>query len=273
VIKLPSIATQWERPRPRLVKPALRPLRYPYGPEQQYAAVLLYTAKAAATAVRTQVIPNLKALTTYAGKRLPRADDLNDRLQELIAQLRAEFGVSTRQARRVAIEFLDATSAQHAGEFVKAYGDALNVNPMVGNEAWLPQAMDVVTEENVGLIKSIPDHLFDDVEKLVSNSLLHGTRVEELALQIFQRFGVTENRAMLIARDQCGKWQGNLSRFRQIDAGITEYEWLTVGDERVRPKHRARDGKTYSWASDEIRPGQEVQCRCQAIPKIPDWED
>jgi SPP1 gp7 family putative phage head morphogenesis protein len=273
MIKLPSMATQLQRPRLRVVRPALRPLRFPYGPEQVYSAVLLYTAKAAGTAVKTQVIPNLKALTTYAGKRLPRADDINERLQELIAALRAEFGVSTRQARRTALEMLDTVSAIHTNEFVQAYGSALNVNPMVGNETWLPQAMDVVLEENVGLIKSIPDHLFDDVEKLVSTSLLQGTRVEELALQIFARFAVTENRAMLIARDQVGKWQGNLNRFRQLDAGITEYEWLTVGDERVRPTHRARDGKRYSWAGPETKPGQEVQCRCQPIPVIPDWEE
>jgi len=44
------------------------------------------------------------------------------------------------------------------------------------------------------------------------------------------------------------------------------YTWRTVGDDRVRPEHAARDGKIFDWSNppDGGHPGEAENCRCWA---------
>ncbi len=116
--------------------------------------------------------------------------------------------------------------------------------------------------------------MLSQIEGLVSQGAIAGERAESIALKIVERFGVAESRAMTIARDQVGKWHGNLNRMRQIDAGVTEYTWSTSQDERVRPEHAARNGKRFKWdaAPADGHPGQPIRCRCVARPVIPEGE-
>jgi SPP1 gp7 family putative phage head morphogenesis protein len=68
---------------------------------------------------------------------------------------------------------------------------------------------------------------------------------------------------------------------RQTQAGISEYEWSTSGDERVRSSHDELDGTRQSWDDppvtnddgDTNHPGEDYQCRCVAIPVLPDIGD
>jgi SPP1 gp7 family putative phage head morphogenesis protein len=80
---------------------------------------------------------------------------------------------------------------------------------------------------------------------------------------------MTANRAKLIARDQVGKLNGQLNKTRQKAAGFDKYEWQTMQDKRVRPKHQALNGTIRTWG-EGIEPGFEVACRCSAIPV---WDD
>lgn len=49
-----------------------------------------------------------------------------------------------------------------------------------------------------------------------------------------------------------------------------QYVWRTQQDDKVRASHRANDGRVFSWSSPPPtgHPGQEFNCRCQAIPYI-----
>lgn len=51
-------------------------------------------------------------------------------------------------------------------------------------------------------------------------------------------------------------------------AGVDRAVWVTRRDDRVRPTHRARDGRTYDIDKglDGIFPGQEYLCRCVGVP-------
>jgi SPP1 gp7 family putative phage head morphogenesis protein len=56
---------------------------------------------------------------------------------------------------------------------------------------------------------------------------------------------------------------------------VEEYVWSTSRDERVRPSHSAKDGKRFKWndpPSDTGHPGNEIQCRCVAIPVLDDFK-
>jgi SPP1 gp7 family putative phage head morphogenesis protein len=257
---------------------ALEPIGWPHAPEHHYAATLLFAAKQTAGGIRARLLPRLGPLLANAtGRhRVPRTDERDEKLARLMAELKRDFGISDKVARKWALVMLTGVNAAHAQGFVSMYADAIALNPLVGEEKWLAGAMNVATSENVALIKSIPQQLFSNVEQMVGSAVLSGQRVEALALDIVNRFTVAENRALLIARDQVGKWFGSLSRYRQLDAGVTEYRWSTSLDERVRRSHREREGKVYTWRDGPpggSHPGHEVQCRCQAIGIIPDWEE
>ena len=61
---------------------------------------------------------------------------------------------------------------------------------------------------------------------------------------------------------------------KEIIASESEYfEWNTMGDERVRPTHEARDGQIYNWDNAEIVPGEEPGCRCWATVYFPDSKE
>ncbi|MEE9434006.1 MAG: minor capsid protein [Sphingorhabdus sp.] len=72
---------------------------------------------------------------------------------------------------------------------------------------------------------------------------------------------------MPVFRDAQGQtyWERTLKSFKASE--VTEYEWLTSGDERVTDDCNARDGKTYSVDGSGPHPG-EGDCRCVAIAKF-----
>jgi SPP1 gp7 family putative phage head morphogenesis protein len=137
-------------------------------------------------------------------------------------------------------------------------------------EPWLTDVIRVFTQENVALIKSIPSEFFSDLEKRLARGISEGQRPEELEELIQERYGVSESRAALIARDQVGKFYGNLNERRQTALGITGYVWRGALDERERPEHLAREGEAFEWNEppEDGNPGEPIQCRCYGEPDL-----
>ena len=80
------------------------------------------------------------------------------------------------------------------------------------------------------------------------------------------------NNAKFRARNMLGNYYKDF--LREIIAIESEYfEWNTMGDERVRPTHEARDGVIYNWDNAEIVPGEEAACRCWATVYFPDTKE
>lgn len=126
--------------------------------------------------------------------------------------------------------------------------------------------------ENVSLITSIDDRYFADLERLFAGGIESGQNTGSLRKVLEERYGVSRSRAQLIARDQISKLNGQIAQKRQSDLGIEEYVWRTVGDERVRDSHAAKDGRRFRWddpPADTGHPGDDFQCRCSAEPVIP----
>jgi SPP1 gp7 family putative phage head morphogenesis protein len=141
---------------------------------------------------------------------------------------------------------------------------------VLGAEPGLSKRAEAFTNENVALIKSVPSAYFDQVEKLITRAMSAGMRHEELAKLLADRFSVAESSARLIARDQVGKYMGDLNRTRQTALGITHYIWRTVNDGRVREEHEELEGERFSWddAPSEGHPGYAINCRCYAEPDL-----
>lgn len=122
---------------------------------------------------------------------------------------------------------------------------------------------------NAALIKSLSADAIKDVKRIVYEAGIAGDAVAKLRARLLDRYNVAYNRADLIATDQSAKFVADLNQARQQQAGIEEYDWMTSNDERVRPRHRALDGKRYKWgeptgAENGASPGKPIRCRCVA---------
>lgn len=132
--------------------------------------------------------------------------------------------------------------------------------------------------ENISLIKSIGDEYLNKVQDAVYRAKTTGMSTKDLVTQIqaaASEGGITtvsQRRANLIARDQTGSINGQLTKFKQQEAGINNFRWETAEDERVRPAHREIDGKIFSWVDGwaGVYPGDPIQCRCVATSVFDD---
>lgn len=149
----------------------------------------------------------------------------------------------------------------------------------------LNKAVDSFTASNVALITTIPERYFSDIEQVALNGLREGKRAEELAEDFEDRYGVAKDRAYLIARDQIGKFTGDLNRTRQTNIGVEKFIWRGMNDERERDWHTEREGEVFTWAEgvpeddqedgagDAAFPGMAINCRCYPEPVLDDLED
>jgi SPP1 gp7 family putative phage head morphogenesis protein len=165
-------------------------------------------------------------------------------------------------------------------EITKRFGLGVDV---YRSEPWLGELQKSWVSQNTSLIKSVPTQYMAKVEHIVRTGVLGGTTSREIAKQIKAASGVSDRRAKIIARDQIGKANGELTKHRQTDLGVEEYEWITAKDERVRgnpagrfpravPSHWAREGKRFRWDKppEGGPPGMAVLCRCFASPQFSD---
>lgn len=169
------------------------------------------------------------------------------------------------------------------------------------SETWWSDLKQQWSETNYKLIKSIPQNYINRVNDLVEKAVTNGWSYQTLMADL-KKIGVqtTGYQVKLLARDQVGKLNGQISQAQQTDAGIETYIWQTAGDERVRgnptgrfpkavPSHHLMNGLLCRWDDATVysddkgktwkprtskmpkaHPGMEIQCRCTAIPYMDD---
>jgi SPP1 gp7 family putative phage head morphogenesis protein len=159
-------------------------------------------------------------------------------------------------------------SGHNAREMRRIVGIDPRIDPGTG------PVLDQFREENLRLITNLTEDMQNRVGAIVKDYL--GGRVEDLTEELQDGLGFARARANLIARDQTLKLNGQLTRVRQQNSGISEYVWTTSNDERVREEHAAKDGQRFRWDNpppDTGHPGEDFQCRCTAYPIIPGLDE
>lgn len=128
-------------------------------------------------------------------------------------------------------------------------------------------------QANVDLIKTIPKDSLGRMRDIVYDGFVSGKTTTEMMKDIMRVYKVSKRRARFIARDQVAKLNGQIQRAQQMDAGIEEYIWSTVDDERVRESHRELNGKKFRWVEAPMNsdgrachPGEDYGCRCIGRP-------
>lgn len=121
---------------------------------------------------------------------------------------------------------------------------------------------------NLELIKDIGSKALRDLEREFIKGVSRGASSREMAKIIRSTLETTKKRAALIARDQIGSINSSITQAIHKELGIDRYIWRTMKDDRVRPAHRVREGKAFSYSSPppDGNPGEPINCRCMAEP-------
>jgi uncharacterized protein with gpF-like domain len=235
------------------------------------------------------------------------ADDLllekfNNRLERLRSKYQDLIYAYQSMAKAEAERVYRYSKEKFRKQFQKAVG--INISSAL-TERGLKAAFEAQIEQNVSLIKSIPEKYFGNIQTMVTQSITGQKKFEGGILQALQDLtGVTKTKAKLISRDQTAKAVSTYSHMRMQNIGIVGYKWMTSKDERVAgnpsgkypdvdprskfhgnhwERHgkyflfhpmknppKAPDGKPFRQPPPDGAPGMGIQCRCFADPVIPD---
>jgi SPP1 gp7 family putative phage head morphogenesis protein len=257
--------------------PKIRPVPFPRRHELAYMRALKGYVRDIRTAYLREVLPILD----YDGDGVANALPLGE-LQRALVRVQAAVLAATPSVEKAA-RVMVKNVTQHVTEGLnRSYLAAVGVAPF-GPRAGRTDAPTSVEQvlanrlqANVYLIGSISGQALDQARSVIDEGFRSGLRVEDLAARLVERFDVAESRAILIARDQTGKLNAQITEARNREIGVTEYEWQTSGDGRVRDSHSELNGTVHRYDNppvtnddgDHNNPGEDYQCRCNAQPRL-----
>jgi len=224
------------------------------------------------SAVDRILIPSIPSILRSAEMLRPKpvlVDSVEDDMGNLLRSVSTAYET---EASESAIEQVVRGRAYDINRFNRrdqgrVMAALIGIDP-IGGEAWVAQEMGLFVRENVKLIKSIGTQARQKIETTVFEGARRGVRAADLVEEIHGAISASESRARLIARDQISKFNGDLTRLRQTEAGFPAYRWSTSHDARVRDSHAENEGKIFLWDDppETGHPGEDYQCRCVAIP-------
>ena len=252
-------------------------MRYPLSQELIYRRALKQLVRDFTRLVKLHlypIIPDLIAATEQTTFIQDAGDDWNNQLNNALTKITngmtKPIRITEEQMRSVG----SGTNQFNKKEWQRLIRDAYGVQLSPEDAELYRSRINLWADQNSKLITNIPAKSAAQIREETIKALQSGTTVKDFQNIVQERLNVSDSRAELIARDQVAKLNGELTQARQEDAGVNEYIWRTVGDERVRDSHAEVDGLKFSWDSpptqtDGNHPGEDYQCRCWAEPILP----
>ncbi|MDF2657773.1 MAG: hypothetical protein K0Q94_564 [Paenibacillus sp.] len=223
-------------------------------------------------AFQKMIVPEAKRYRTESA----REDDALDIILAILefAKSRSRsFVFTASNMLRISQQFVSRVSDFNRRNIDDQVEAVKGIDPTI-NEPWLDSFVRSSVAENVTLIQSIEQDYHKRVESIVLQGVKNGESLKDMAADLKKTADISYNRAKFIARDQTGSIMGQLTEKRHLAAGVERFKWSTSGDERVRPEHRAFDGKVYTYAEGaggrHLIPGRDYNCRCVAYPVFDD---
>jgi SPP1 gp7 family putative phage head morphogenesis protein len=288
-------AMRGRRSRRRLRRPPV--WLDPSAVERSYTRMILGMADKIEEVVRQILLPQLPGLVDESRAVRPdsasfpisqRQDGWVERAAALVSALSTSLTVRTEDVSAAALDIGQRTAQWNSSQWQKILKSTLAVDVFT-SEPFLRDQLASFASENTRLITKMAQEAIGEIDGLVQRGISSGRRIEEISKDIRERFQVTRRKAKLIARDQVAKLNGQLTKLRQTNLGVTKYVWRTSKDERVRTSHRVMEGKTAVWddasvylddegerqprsgiGGVELHPGEDFQCRCFAEPVLQD---
>lgn len=235
-------------PRRRRRRRKMPKQKWPHALERRYRELI----RGLVHLTREKMQPLLDALPRIVARRVDAdgTETVSQILDEIIEELRSKYDRRT-EVRNIGRQISAFQSAQLDRQLEAFLGFKI---PTEQSDR-VQRAVAEWVDTNVRLIKNVPEKLVSDLDRTILEGISQGQRHEQIAKEIRKQFGFAEKRAKIIARDQVGKLYGQVNNQRQRDLGVSRYTWETVGDQRVRSEHVARDGNVYEWG--ELPPGEE----------------
>lgn len=224
-------------------------------------------------AIRAELFPELLSIIHEAAVRRDAIAPKSyaDRVVEILEGVSRRFfeTFTNERLRALAETYARRVSTAQRVELARQFKAALHVDVFAA-EPWLEKRLAAFASENAQLVGKASRQLVDEVSSTTLQAVRTGKGAAEVEQLLVDRFGVSDSRAELIARDQVGKLHAGLNEERQRELGVEGYVWRTSADERVRPEHAAREGKRFRWSDPPAdgHPGQPYNCRCEAAPDL-----
>lgn len=209
----------------------------------------------------------------------------------LVEEIRASEDRFNRALQKISTRFNELDPAKIAGNFkIEKYFDkaiwktdgdiqktlkGITVQPRLTDS----QRATIATDYTKNMQKYIQDFTEKEIIRLregVIKSTLEGKRYEGIISTIKKSYGVSENKARFLARQETNLMMQKLKEVRYVDAGSPGYDWACVAgspDHPVRPGHLILKNTYQLWSKPPItdhktgarnHPGCDYNCRCFA---------
>jgi SPP1 gp7 family putative phage head morphogenesis protein len=134
-------------------------------------------------------------------------------------------------------------------------------------------------DDRANFLSEVSNETFSRVRDSLAGSIERGESVADAAARIEELYETfSSSRSFIIAQTEMG-FAFNTADFETMNqSGITEHEWSSAGDDKVRDSHRidgekAKIGETFSnglrYANDPAgEAGEVVNCRCTTLPVV-----
>lgn len=209
-----------------------------------------------------------RLMAEYSRAIAMTSDSIID-LEAIIRFLQDQVAVLIEtEVRNGIFRWADNLALWHFRRFVGNLKYATNVDfqTLIG-PAGSQMTLEDFLARNAALIRDVSDQTRGKVADIVFRNLQLRTPARDVAKEITEATGLARKRALRIASDQTQKLSASLDRQRQLDVGITKFEWQHSSKVHYRPEHLVRDGKTFDWDSEVARndpPGFQPFCGCKA---------
>jgi SPP1 gp7 family putative phage head morphogenesis protein len=251
----------------------LRPVPVNKAAERAYERVLRAMLREIAAMVRRDVV------TAYAREMAAKEGALSDlevkgigeRFASIFGTIRLFIGRLEGIADQMAGRIFGAEAERHTERFAASVRSAIGINMAhVISTNDLADALSLAAARNAGLIRDLAEAQVNRVSRATMDALARGKTVKQFTADLTREFSFGDKRAALIARNEIGSLNAEMTKLRQEQAGITKYRWSSSQDERTRPLHASLDGTVHEWAKpgpaeDGGHPGSPINCRCVGI--------
>lgn len=261
-------------------KVEVKPTHIPLMVEKEFHAEIRAFNNNFKQAVRAFIFPLIESYSKLTRDSIT-TDGIGDDINNVLELLKAKFNFNS-QAQRISSSMVNRVDVINGKKTIQRVNNAVGVD--VGNiinSENLTEFVEMQQIQNSELIKNVPGQAIEDIRRIVLNGLSEGLRAEEITKQISGNipssvFNKMNNRIKTIARTEVAKLNSQITNKRLTNLGITRAVWDATLDNRTRACHAARDGKEYDIAEglfsscdgNTIQPGQEINCRCVAVPIV-----
>ncbi len=215
-------------------------------------------------------------------KKMAMDDNVQSRSKKVLNELTKKFKyLFDKNANEITTNMMDDTkkySDNSLQSSLKQLSGGLSLNTSV-----VPKGMEEVTQalidENVSVIKSIPEEYLSKVSQSVMRSISSGEGLKSLIPDLQKYTDQSYRKVKNIAVDQTHKAYNSINKQKMQALGVKKFKWIhSGGGQFPRKSHMAISGNIYSFDNLPLKgeegfvngqyPGQAIHCGCTMTPII-----